>query len=81
MKKYIILFSSILLFQCAMATTYFVSTTGSNSNMGISDEQPFLTLDYAVKKMVAGDTILMHGGIYEHSVTISLSQTGSNDKK
>lgn len=81
MKKYVLLINILLSFQFAMAATYFVSTTGSNSNIGTTDEQPFLTLDYAVKKMVAGDTILMHGGIYKHTVTISLSQTGSNDKK
>jgi hypothetical protein len=80
-KKYILLICILLSFQFAMATTWFVSTIGSDSNTGNSVEQSFQTLDYAVKKIVAGDTILMRGGTYEHSTTVKLTTNANSNKK
>lgn len=45
------------------ARTYYVSTTGSDSNPGTS-AAPFRTITYAYSKVVAGDTILVRPGTY-----------------
>ena len=47
----------------ASATTYYVATTGNNSNPGTT-LQPWLTLQHAVDTVVAGDTILVKSGTY-----------------
>jgi parallel beta-helix repeat protein len=43
--------------------TYYVSTTGSNSNLG-TILSPWLTLQHAFNNVVAGDTINIRGGTY-----------------
>lgn len=43
--------------------TYYVATTGSNSNSG-SILSPWLTLQHAFNNVVAGDTINIRGGTY-----------------
>lgn len=48
----------------SQAATYYVSTTGSNSNDGLSESTPFLTVPFCVSTMVAGDTCLVRGGTY-----------------
>ncbi len=45
------------------ATTYYVSTTGSNSNAG-TIALPFKTITYAYSKVTAGDVIIVKPGIY-----------------
>ncbi len=46
------------------AETYYVATTGNNSNPGTST-QPWQTIAYAGSKMVAGDTTYVRGGVYK----------------
>lgn len=48
----------------ANATTYYVATTGSNSNDGLSESTPYLTIQKCVDMMVAGDTCNVGGGTY-----------------
>lgn len=50
-------------FGAAHAATYYVATTGNNSNPG-TESQPWLTVAYAVSTMVAGDTTYVRGGTY-----------------
>ena len=50
----------------AYAATYYVATTGSDSNPGASSS-PWRTVRYAVSKMVAGDTTYVRGGTYNES--------------
>ncbi|MBC8087779.1 MAG: right-handed parallel beta-helix repeat-containing protein, partial [Phycisphaerae bacterium] len=47
----------------AEATTYYVSTSGSDSNPG-TIEQPFRTVNRAVGVLRAGDTLYVRGGTY-----------------
>ncbi|MDB5326946.1 MAG: Pectate lyase [Phycisphaerales bacterium] len=56
------------------ATTYYVSTTGNDSAAGAL-ATPFATLTKAISKAVAGDTILMRGGTYTLSSTVSIGST------
>jgi len=50
----------------AMAATYYVATTGSNSNPG-TQSTPFHTITHAYSVVVAGDTILVQPGTYTDS--------------
>jgi hypothetical protein len=45
------------------ATTYYVSSEGSNDNKGTLDA-PFRTLDHAARNMVGGDTLIVQDGTY-----------------
>jgi hypothetical protein len=49
------------------AATYYVATTGSNSNPGTSSK-PWRNVAYAVSKMVAGDTTYVRGGVYNEGL-------------
>lgn len=51
------------------ATTYYVSTTGSDSNVGTSPVLPFRTIQQAAGLMHAGDTCIIRGGTYRETVT------------
>jgi Right handed beta helix region len=59
------------LFQTAAvyAATYYVATTGSNSNPG-TEKQPWQTVAHAVNTMVAGDTTYVRGGTYNEGVML-----------
>ena len=56
------------------AATYYVAPTGSDSAAGAIGT-PFATITKAISKAVAGDTILMRGGTYTNSSTISISSS------
>ena len=47
----------------ALATDYYVATSGSDGNSG-SHEQPFGTIDKAISSASAGDTIHVAAGTY-----------------
>ena len=60
-----------------MATTYYVQATGgSDSNPG-TESRPFKTIQYAVNKLNAGDTLLVRSGTYVEVVVIRRSGTVS----
>lgn len=60
----------------AWAATYYVATNGRDSNAG-SEAAPFRTIEYAVKKMVAGDTTYVRGGIYNPKEIIRFKRSGT----
>lgn len=43
---------------------YFVSTNGNNANSGDHQNDPFLTIEYALSVAAAGDTIFIYPGTY-----------------
>jgi len=49
------------------ASTYYISTTGNDSNRG-SKELPFKTLNKAWSVIGAGDTIFLRGGTYNNAI-------------
>lgn len=57
------------------AATYYVATNGSDSGSG-SEGAPFRTIAYAVRKMVAGDTTYVRGGVYNEKL-IRFSRSGT----
>lgn len=58
--------------------TYYVATTGSNSNNGTSPATPFQTIQYAVNGATAGTRILVAPGTYREAVVVSASGTPTN---
>lgn len=59
----------------AHAETYYVATTGSNSNPG-TENKPFRTIAFAVDTMIAGDTTYVRGGTYNEGL-IHFKKTGT----
>lgn len=70
-----ILASAFLPAVVTYAATYYVATTGNNSNPGTSS-QPWRTVAYAASKMVAGDTTYVKGGTYSE-VYIQFGNSGT----
>ncbi len=60
----------------AHAATYYVSTTGDNSNPG-TENKPWRTVTYAVTAMLAGDTTYVRGGTYSTEGNIRFNRTGT----
>jgi hypothetical protein len=58
------------------ATTYYVSTTGSDSNSG-SQSSPWATIAHAVSTVSCGDTVLVQNGTYTQTLTENLSCTAA----
>jgi Bacterial Ig-like domain (group 3)/Protein of unknown function (DUF1565) len=56
--------------------TYYVSTTGSDSNPGTKNE-PWLTIQHAANAVKAGATVYVFGGVYKESVNFPRSGTAS----
>jgi hypothetical protein len=60
----LVLFASISL---SAQTTYYVSTSGNDSNPG-TYRSPWLTLQHAANTATAGDTVYVEGGTYNETV-------------
>jgi len=61
----------------APAATYYVATSGANTNSGTSADAAWKTIGYAAGKVVAGDTVYVRGGTYRENVAISRRGTAS----
>src|ERR1700738_2367148 len=57
----------------ASATTYYVSTTGRNSNDGLTTTSAWRNIQYAANHVQAGDTVQVLGGTYNEPVNIPAS--------
>jgi len=64
-------------FQFVDAKSYYVSTSGNNSQSG-SRNQPLKTISRALSKISAGDTIIILDGEYNESLVIKQSGTPEN---
>ncbi len=60
-----------------LATNYYVSATGANTNDGKSTAKPFLTLQKAADLTVAGDTVFVMNGTYASTSGTILNVTRS----
>ncbi|MDP3444714.1 MAG: hypothetical protein Q8T08_17800, partial [Ignavibacteria bacterium] len=60
--------------------SYFISSTGSDANEGTINS-PFLTIPFAITKVVAGDTIFIRGGVYTLNTTIRIQKSGTADAR
>lgn len=75
--KYLISILFLLLAQVAFGASYYVATTGSDSNIG-SQASPFLTIQKAANVVAAGDTVFIRGGTYASSSLIGLVTSGTS---
>ncbi|MEM1326521.1 MAG: right-handed parallel beta-helix repeat-containing protein [Bacteroidota bacterium] len=62
-------FLFILLAQTAFATNYYVQSTGSNSNNGLTPNTPFQDIQTAADLTLPGDTVFVMNGIYSNEFT------------
>lgn len=73
----IVLFSIFAIFwrvDSVLATNYYVSTNGSDSNLGTSPS-PYRTINKAVSTVLPGDTIIVNPGEY---APFSISKSGNS---
>ncbi|MCX7698380.1 MAG: right-handed parallel beta-helix repeat-containing protein, partial [Candidatus Goldbacteria bacterium] len=63
MKRNILFLCLFYLISFLAAETYYVSMTGNDSNTGLLG-QPWRTLQYAVNRLSAGDTLIVEDGTY-----------------
>ncbi len=62
----------------ATAATYYVATTGNDSTGAGTFASPWLTINYGVSQLSAGDTLNIRGGIYRETVIMSVTGTSEN---
>jgi hypothetical protein len=71
-------FLSILFFTASLhAATYYVAKTGGNGNPGTIGS-PWLTVQYGVNQLIAGDTLFVRTGTYHEWVVIAGDGTAPN---
>lgn len=76
-----IAFSGVLF--CArssQAATYYVSTTGNDSNAG-TQSQPWRTIQKGVNAIAAGDTLYLRGGIYNEKIKMTTGSSSDSARK
>ncbi|TDB67488.1 T9SS type A sorting domain-containing protein [Arundinibacter roseus] len=73
-KIWILVFTSV---SPALATTYYVSSTGNTTNDGKTVSTPFLTIQQASNLTIPGDSVLVMNGVYTTTSGPLLSITRS----
>ncbi|MEM7131326.1 MAG: right-handed parallel beta-helix repeat-containing protein [Chloroflexota bacterium] len=58
-------------------TTYYVAPNGNDNHSG-SESEPLQTIQTAINKAIAGDTIYVRGGIYHEEIRVTQSGTAQN---
>lgn len=79
-KHRLLLLTLLCLFSSPIfSTTYYVSTTGNNSNDGLSEMNAWLTIAHAVSQISAGDIVYVKAGNYgAENVVFSSQGTSGN---
>ncbi len=78
----ILLFAVAGIFSLAkisQAASYYVSTSGNDSNLG-TQSSPWLTIQKAANTMVAGDTVIVDAGTYNERINVSRSGTSDSSR-
>ncbi len=73
---FIFFFTFLLFAKSSLAATYYVSTSGSDSNPG-TQSQPWLTIQKAADTMVAGDTVTVLVGDYTNQQQVTINKSGA----
>jgi hypothetical protein len=61
--------------------TYYINgKLGSDSNTGLVDGQAFATIAKAISMIAAGDTVLIHAGLYREGINLSSKPAGTAGK-
>lgn len=75
MKKFI--FIILLIPSIVFGADYHVKKTGDNGNVG-SEASPWLTIQKCADTIIAGDTCIVHAGIYNETVTETTDGAAGN---
>jgi hypothetical protein len=79
--KAVTIFLFVLLFsRTTQAATYYLTTTGNDSNAGTSLTTGFASFSYAISKLVAGDLLYVRTGTYTCGTRVECSKSGSAGK-
>ncbi len=78
LTQILFIFGVLCIGDVSQAATYYVSTSGNNTNPG-TNSLPWKTVAYAVSKMVAGDTTYVMTGTYNEG-PISFTKSGTSTK-
>ncbi len=73
-KRLLLVFIFVSLSSSLNSATYFVSTTGLDTNTG-TQSSPWKTIQYAADNVSPGDTVLVNTGTYSETVTIEVVAT------
>jgi uncharacterized repeat protein (TIGR02543 family) len=79
-KNIFCIFCIVFMLTCSLglnAATYYVSTTGNDSSGTGTISNPWKTITKGQSMLDAGDTLLVRGGTYYESVTITVQGTQS----
>ncbi|MFA5887050.1 MAG: DUF1565 domain-containing protein [Patescibacteria group bacterium] len=64
MRKIFVIFCLFFFTSSVYATTYYVSNSGNNTNTGLSSDNPWKTITFALSSVAGGDTIHLASGTY-----------------
>jgi hypothetical protein len=67
-----------LLASHVFAATFYVATTGNDTNSGTATNLAWRTIQKAANTLAPGDTALVRGGIYSEAVTVNVSGNAGN---
>ncbi len=73
----VIILAVLGLAKSSLATTYYVATTGNDSNPG-TESLPWLTITKANQTLIAGDTVYIKAGTYDTYIAPDNSGTSSS---
>ena len=71
MKISITIISFLFCLSAFSQTKFFVSTSGNNTNNGLSNVNPFLTIQFAINSAQSGDSIIVSPGNYQENIDFS----------
>ena len=73
-----IFFSLTLLASHVSAATFYVATTGNDTNSGTATNLAWRTVQKAANTLTPGDTALVRSGVYSEAVTVNVSGSADN---
>jgi len=75
-KLFVILLCCIS--SAALGNTYYVATTGSDTNGSGSISNPWATWNYGIRQLTTGDTLFIRAGLYMATGAVSISANPNN---
>ena len=80
--KQIVYFVTFFAFYCStysvLAQTYYVSTTGNDTNNGTTEATAWRTIQKAANSATAGSTVYIKAGTYNEKIVMGINGTSGN---
>ncbi len=77
MRSFFLPITLSCLISISYSATKYVATNGNDNNAGTINS-PYLTITKAISAVNAGDTIIVRGGVYTLTTTITISKNGTS---